>query len=108
MNEKAFDLYDAVALLERTPATLTILLDGLPDTWIQATEGAGTWTPYDVIGHLIHGERKDWIPRVRHISSGKPDPFEPFDRMAQFQESENKSLNELLATFADLRRENLV
>lgn len=107
MNEKAFDLSDAVAVLERTPATLTMLLDGLPDTWIRATEGDGTWSPYDVIGHLIHGERTDWIPRVRHILAGKTDPFEPFDRTAQFRESETKSLNELLTTFADLRRENL-
>ena len=107
MNEKAFDLSDAVAVLERTPATLTMLLDGLPDTWIRATEGDGTWSPYDVIGHLIHGERTDWIPRVRHILAGKTDPFEPFDRTAQFRESETRSLNELLTAFADLRRENL-
>ena len=107
MNEKAFDLSDAVAVLERTPATLTMLLDGLPDTWIRATEGDTTWSPYDVIGHLIHGERTDWIPRVRHILAGKMDPFKPFDRTAQFTESENKGLNELLTTFADLRLDNL-
>lgn len=107
MNEKAFDIYDAVAVLERTPGTLTMLLDGLPDTWIRATEGGGTWSPYDVIGHLIHGERTDWIPRARHILAGRTDPFEPFDRTAQFRESENKTLNELLTTFADLRRKNL-
>ena len=107
MNERTFDLYDSVAVLERTPATLTMLLDGLPDTWIRATEGEGTWSPYDVIGHLIHGERTDWIPRVRQILAGKNDPFEPFDRTAQFRESEKKRLNELLKTFADLRRENL-
>ena len=107
MNEKAFDLYDAVAVLERAPASLKTLLDGLPDTWVRATEGDGTWSPYDVIGHLIHGERTDWIPRVRHILAGKTDPFEPFDRTAQFRESQNKSLNGLLTTFADLRRENL-
>ena len=107
MNEEAFDLSDAVAVLERTPATLTMLLDGLPDTWIRATEGDGTWSPYDVIGHLIHGERTDWIPRARHILAGKTEPFEPFDRTAQFRVSESKRLNELLTTFADLRRENL-
>jgi uncharacterized damage-inducible protein DinB len=107
MNEKAFDLSDAVAVLERTPATLTMLLEGLPDIWMQATEGDGTWSPYDVIGHLIHGERTDWIPRARHILAGKTDLFEPFDRTAQFRESGGKSLNELLATFADLRREGL-
>ena len=107
MSERTFDLYDSVAVLERTPATLTMLLDGLPDTWIRATEGEGTWSPYDVIGHLIHGERTDWIPRVRQILAGKNNPFEPFDRTAQFRESENKRLNELLKTFAALRRENL-
>ena len=107
MNERTFDLYDSVAVLERTPATLTMLLDGLPDTWIRATEGEGTWSPYDVIGHLIHGERTDWIPRVRQILAGKNDPFEPIERTAQFRESEKKRLNELLKTFADLRRENL-
>jgi uncharacterized damage-inducible protein DinB len=107
MNEKAFDLCDAMAVLERTPETLTMLLDGLPDTWIRATEGDGSWSPYDVIGHLIHGERTDWIPRARHILASKTDPFEPFDRTAQFRESESQRLNELLATFADLRRESL-
>ena len=107
MDEKALILNDAVAVLERTPTTLTMLLKGLPDTWIRATEGDGTWSPYDVIGHLIHGERTDWIPRARHILASKTDPFEPFDRTAQFRENENRRLNELLATFAELRRENL-
>jgi uncharacterized damage-inducible protein DinB len=107
MNGKAFDLYDAVAVLERTPKTLTMLLAGLPDSWIRATESQGSWSPYDVIGHLIHGEQTDWIPRARHILAGRTDPFEPFDRTAQFRGSETKRLNELLTTFADLRRENL-
>src|ERR1043166_2679137 len=107
MDEKALILNDAVAVLERTPTTLTMLLAGLPDSWIRATEGDGTWSPYDVIGHLIHGERTDWIPRARHILAGKTDPFEPFDRTAQFRRSEKQSLNELLTTFEDLRRENL-
>src|SRR5258706_4307926 len=107
MNQKPFNLKDAVAVLKRTPASLSALLDGLPETWVTATEGEGTWSPYDVIGHLIHGERTDWIPRARHILAGGTDPFEPFDRKAQFRESEKKRLNELLTTFADLRRENL-
>src|ERR1041385_7523062 len=108
MSEAVFNLHGAMAVLERTPATLTKLLDGLPDTWIQATEGDGTWSPYDVIGHLIHGERTDWIPRARHILAGKTDSFESFDRTAQFRVSENKRLDELLTVFSDLRRENLV
>jgi uncharacterized damage-inducible protein DinB len=107
MNQIALNIYDAVAVLERTAATLAILLDGLPDTWVRATEGEGTWSPYDVVGHLIHGERTDWIPRVRHILAGKTDPFEPFDRTAQLRESE-RNLKDLLTTFADLRRENLL
>ena len=102
-----FRLGDAVAILERTPASLAALLDGLPETWIRATEGDGTWSPFDVVGHLIHGERTDWIPRARHILAGDKRPFESFDRTAQFEESRGKSPGELLATFAELRRENV-
>ncbi|MEP6993318.1 MAG: DinB family protein [Acidobacteriota bacterium] len=101
------DLEDAVAILRRTPESLSALLDGLPETWVRATEGDGTWSPYDVIGHLIHGERTDWIPRARHILAGETRPFEVFDRTAQFAESRGKSLGELLAAFGALRRENL-
>src|SRR5438132_8908943 len=107
MENQPFDLGKALAILERTPASLTVLLNGLPDTWLTATEGEGTWSPYDVIGHLIHGERTDWIPRARHIMAGDSRPFEPFDRMAQFTASQGKSLAELLVTFAELRQENL-
>jgi uncharacterized damage-inducible protein DinB len=98
---------DAIAILERTPECLRAMLQGLPDEWIHATEGKKGWSPYDVIGHLIHGEHTDWIPRARHIMAGKTDPFEKFDRVAQFRESKDKSLQELLATFAELRKENL-
>ncbi len=102
-----FNLKDAVAILERTPASLSALLEGLPETFVRATEGDATWSPYDVIGHLIHGERTDWIPRARHIMAGETGPFETFDRTAQLSESQGKSLSELLTTFADLRRENV-
>lgn len=105
-NDK-FKLDEAVAILERTPSSLRALLIGLPDTWTTATEGDGTWSPYDVIGHLIHGERTDWIPRARHILAGETRPFESFDRTAQFTESKGKTLTELLDTFANARRENL-
>ena len=98
---------DAVAVLERTPVSLRALLEGLPETWVRATEGDGTWSPYDVIGHLIHGERTDWIPRARHILAGETRPFEPFDRTAQFRESKGRSLAELLTTFAELRQQNV-
>lgn len=101
------NLHEALAILERTPASLSALLNGLPDTWVRATEGDGTWSPYDVIGHLIHGERVNWIPRARHLLAGETRPFAPFDRTAQFTESEGKPLGELLATFADARRENI-
>src|SRR3989442_15216656 len=107
MKPDEFNLDDAVMILERTPSTLSALLMGLPDTWAGATEGAGTWSPYDVIGHLIHGERTDWIPRARHILAGETRPFEAFDRTAQFRESESKSLDELLTTFAELRQQNV-
>src|SRR5215207_6343620 len=98
---------DAVAVLERTPAVVGGLLDGAPETWARATEGEGTWSPYDVVGHLVHGERTDWVPRARHILSGDPSPFAPFDREAQFKEGAGKSLGELLATFSELRARNL-
>lgn len=107
MKQSEFKLDDVIAILERTPACLNALLDGLPETWIRATEGEGTWSPYDVIGHLIHGERTDWIPRAQHILAGDPRPFVPFDRTAQFAESHVQTLSDLLQTFANLRRENL-
>jgi len=106
MNEN-ISLDDVVAILGRTPPCLTALLEGLPDTWVTATEGEQTWSPYDVIGHLIHGEHTDWIPRARHIMAGERRPFDSFDRTAQFTQSQGKSLSELLATFASLRRENV-
>jgi hypothetical protein len=107
MNNDLPVLDDLIALLDRTPSTLTALLDGLPEIWVTATEGDGTWSPFDVVGHLIHGERTDWIPRARHILAGETRPFEPFDREAQVIESRDKSIGELLATFAHLRRRNL-
>ena len=107
LSETMVNLDEVVGVLQRTPASLTALLSGLPDVWISATEGEGTWSPYDVIGHLIHGERTDWIPRARHILAGETRPFEPFDRIAQFTESHGKSLSELLETFGNLRRQNV-
>jgi hypothetical protein len=107
MKHHGLCLNDALAILERTPASLSALLKSLPDTWVRATEGDGTWSPYDVIGHLIHGERTDWMVRARHILAGETRPFDPFDRTAQFTDSQGKSLDELLVTFADLRRENV-
>src|SRR5262249_20306527 len=76
--------------------------------WTHGTEGPGTWSPFDIIGHLIHGERTDWIPRVEHLlAHGDTVPFPVFDRAAQFEASNGKALAELLDTFRDLRRASL-
>jgi DinB superfamily len=107
MNESQPNLNDIISVLTRTPASLTALLDGLPDTFVTATEGEQTWSPYDVVGHLIHGERTDWMVRARHILATESRPFDPFDRTAQFRQSQGKSLPELLATFSELRRDNV-
>ena len=101
-------LEESLAILTRTPATLNTLLRDLPESWTTATEGPQTWSPYDVIGHLIHGERADWIPRLAIIlEHGTARPFDPFDREAQFRESAGKSLSDLLDEFTALRRENV-
>lgn len=103
-----FNLNQAIAVLANTPATLKALLQNLPDGWTQNNEGAETWSPYDVLGHLIHGERTDWLTRSRIIlEHGEARPFEPFDRFAQFTESQGKSLAEMLEEFAALREQNL-
>ncbi len=103
-----YRLDDAVAVLTRTPATLRRLLEGLPEGWIASNEGPDTWSPFDVLGHLIHGERTDWVGRARMILEvGEERAFEPFDRFAMFEESRGKSLAELLDTFAELRTANL-
>ena len=102
-------LEECLSVLTRTPATLDMLLRDLPEAWITATEGPGTWSPYVVIGHLIHGEKADWMPRLALILEHGPSrPFDPFDRDAQFRESNGKSLSTLLDEFAALRRDNLV
>ena len=99
---------ESITVLSRTPGTLNALLRELPDTWTSATEGPGTWSPYDVVGHLIHGEKADWIPRLNIIlEHGDARPFDPFDREAQFRDSAGKSLPELLDEFSRLRRQNL-
>jgi hypothetical protein len=103
-----FDLTTGIAVLERTPQTLRAMLDGLPAAWTDATEGPDTWSPYVIVGHLIHGERTDWIARAQIILAQGPDRrFTPYDRFAQFDESKGKSLADLLDEFARLRAENL-
>lgn len=103
-----FDLAACVAILERTPSVVRAILSGLSDEWINASEGADTFTPYDVVGHLIHGERADWIPRAKIILAQGPDrKFTPYDRFAQFEESKGKSLRRLLDELEQLRANNL-
>ena len=103
-----FNLTAGIAVLERTPATLHAMLGGLTPSWTDATEGPETWSPYVIVGHLIHGERTDWIPRARIVLAQGPERrFTPYDRFAQFQESQGKSLADLLDEFARLRAENL-
>ncbi len=101
-------LDETISLLSRTPATLNVLLRDLPAAWTQATEGPNTWSPYDVLGHLIHGEHADWIPRLEIILTHGPSrPFDPFDREAMFRESAGKSLPQLLDEFALAREHSL-
>jgi len=103
-----FRLDETFAVLNRTPTTLNVLLRGLPDIWVHRNEGEDTWNAFDIVGHLIFGERTDWVPRVRIIlESGEGRAFDPFDRFAQAKENNGTSLEQLLDDFARLRRENL-
>src|SRR6267378_6595209 len=95
-----FSLAEASAVLTRTPATLDALLRGLPNIWVRSNEGKDTWSAFDIMGHLIVGERTDWMPRVRIIlEHGEARPFDPFDRFAQSKESQDKSMKQLLDDF---------
>jgi hypothetical protein len=97
-----------IGLLARTPATLDALLRDLPDTWVLSNEGERSWNAFEVVGHLIHGEKTDWMPRARIILEfGESRTFEPFDRLAQERDSAGKSLGELLDEFARVRAVNL-
>lgn len=103
-----FNLYRSIEILERTPAVLRTLLYDLHQDWITNNEGPDTFSPYDVIGHLIHGEKTDWRTRVTMIlEHGESKTFIPYDRFAQFEESKGKSLQQLLDEFEKLRAENL-
>jgi uncharacterized damage-inducible protein DinB len=103
-----YNLNEALSILERTPAVLDAFLRDLPEAWTSANEGPDTWSAYDILGHLIHGERTDWIPRIRRVlDEGESRAFEPFDRFAQQRESVGKSASDLLDEFAAARRANL-
>jgi uncharacterized damage-inducible protein DinB len=99
---------DAVAILRRTPATLISFLGGLPEAWTRSTEGADTWSAFDIVGHLLHGEETDWIQRTQTILEyGEKRPFDSFDRTAMFQDYQGHSLDQLLEAFAEARAKNL-
>ena len=108
-TRRTLALAEATAVLARTPTVLDAWLRGLPDGWLAAHEGGDTWSPIDVLGHLIHGERSDWMPRVRRIlEHGTSMPLESFDRFAQFRESASNTVPELLDEFSALRAGNLL
>ena len=101
----AFDLNKSIEILERTPAVVTALLQGLSSEWLFNNEGADTWSPYDIIGHYIEGEKTDWIPRMRIILSNDDDKrFVPFDRFAQLNNDKNKPIDALLKEFAEWKK----
>ena len=103
-----FSLDMGIVVLERTPATLRAMLSGLPEAWVMSNEGGDSWSPYDVVGHLVSLERSDWIQRARIIlEHGSSRPFDPVDRFAMFTESKGKSLEQLLDELAELRLANI-
>lgn len=103
-----FRLTQALEILERTPAVIETMLTGLSEEWTNQNEGPDTWSPYDVVGHYIEGERNDWITRMDIILGNKAEKtFTPFDRFAQFENSKGKTLHQLLDEFKQLRKENL-
>jgi len=103
-----FDLADAIGLLRRTPPVLRALVSDLPDAWLRSNEGPDTWSPFDVLAHLIDGEETDWIPRARIILARGPNPaFEPFDRFRHQRLNRETPVAALLERFAALRSENV-
>ena len=103
-----FQVDEAIAILQRTPGTLAALLRGLPDGWTRSMEGADTWSAYDIVGHLLHGEEGNWIARAQMIlEDGEGRPFAPFNRTAMFTKYDGYSLDQLLDAFAEARSRNL-
>lgn len=101
-------LLQSIALLTRTPVSLNALLRDLPEAWTHHNEGGDTWTTFEVVGHLIHCEHADWMPRIKHLlQCGESSPFPPFDREGNFQQIQCKSLNQLLDDFAAARSTTL-
>ena len=102
-----FSIERTLEIIERTPGVLRVLLQGLSDDWILHNEGGESWTPYDVVGHLVHGERTHWMARIKKCLSTDDKAFVKFDRTAMFEESKGKDLAQLLTEFEDLRRKNI-
>jgi hypothetical protein len=103
-----FRLAEATAVLTRTPTILNALLRGLPSVWVRCNEGKDSWNAFDIVGHLIVGERTDWMPRVRIVlENGEARPFDPFDRFGQWKENQEKSMEQLLDDFSRLRTQSL-
>lgn len=105
--EMKFEITEALSILERTPAVLEALLSDLSDDWVMHNEGPDTWSPFDVVGHLIHGEKTDWIPRMEIILGEGDKRFVPFDRFAMFDDSKGKTMSDLLEEFRTLREANI-
>lgn len=107
-HHTTFDLARSIEVLQRTPAVLRVLLSGLSDFWTMNNYGPATFSPFDVVGHLIHAERTNWMTRARMIlDQGEAFPFPPFDRYAMYEASKGQSMSDLLQTFATLRAKNL-
>jgi hypothetical protein len=106
-DQTAFNVERSFEVLQRTPATLRTLLDGLSDFWTSSNYGPDTFSPFDVVGHLIHAERTNWMTRARLILAGDRSPFPPFDRYAMYKASKGQSMSDLLETFATLREKNI-
>ena len=103
-----FDLKKSIEILSRTPSVLEVFLDGINEEWTHNNEGKNTWSPFDILGHLIHGEKTDWIPRMNIIlSESETKSFESFDRFAQFEASKGKTISQLLEEFKHIRAENI-
>ena len=103
-----FQIDQAVEILSQTPATVKSLLENLSDEWTKSEANIENWTPFDIVGHLIHADETDWIPRAEIVlAQGENPTFEPFDRFAMFEKSKDKTLRELLEIFAERRAESL-
>jgi hypothetical protein len=103
-----FQLQRSLEVLERTPAVLQVMLGGVSDFWVKQNYGDATFSPFDVVGHLIHAERTNWMTRARMIlDAGDSQPFPPFDRYAMYETSKGKSIGDLLGTFAGERAANV-